>query len=73
MTIETTLESRETKEVILKTKDGEHINLPSHLVSSDFKIGEKVWLSLESTPPAEASPKDILNELLGADQYEEAV
>jgi hypothetical protein len=72
MTIETTIKSRQ-EEVTLITKEGVEFNLPVSLIPANINIGETVWLTIDLTPPTDPSPKDILNELLGSDQYEEAV
>lgn len=72
MTIETTIKSK-AKEAILITKDGVELQIPTTLIPSNAKVGESVWLTIDTVQPISSNPKDILNELLGADQYEEAV
>lgn len=73
MMIEVNIEARNEKEIIVRTKEGIQINLPLSLASSEFKIGDALWISLDTSPPSEVSPKNILNELLGSNEYEKTV
>jgi hypothetical protein len=72
MTIETTIKSKDTETILLAT-DGSEIRLPTTLLPQDVEVGTSLWVSIDKVPPVEPSPKEILNELLGSDQYEEAV
>lgn len=72
MTIETTIKSKDTETILLAT-DGSEIRLSTTLLPQDVKVGTSLWVSIDTVPPVEPSPKEILNELLGSDQYEEAV
>lgn len=72
MTIEVTVKSK-NNEVILVTKDGNDISLPVTFIPTTAQVGDSVWLTIDISPPTAPSPKDIINELLGSDQYEEAV
>ncbi len=72
MTIETTIKNK-AKDTILTTKDGVEFRVPTTIIPANTQVGESVWVTIDTVPPATVSPKDILNELLGSDQYEEAV
>lgn len=72
MTIETTIKSKDTETILLAT-DGSEIRLSTTLIPTDVEVGKPLWVTIDRVPPVEPSPKEILNELLGSDQYEEAV
>lgn len=72
MTIEVTVKSK-TNETILLSKDGTDISVPVSFLPSTAQVGDSVWLTIDVSPPTASNPKDIINELLASDQYEEAV
>lgn len=69
--MEALIDRIEEKYAILKLANHQELKWPVEMLPSDYKVGMRVWLKLDSQPllkvNANQSSKDLLNEILKED------